>query len=72
MYIFEYVAHYCRILRVICKNGKNQTFITQYKVTKDSDKRTVLDTQPTSYVFKNSTADLTALICTVARRHVFL
>ena len=50
------------------KNGKKQTFITQSKVAKDSDKRTYLDTLPPSYVFKNSTA----LIRTVARRHVFL
>ena len=50
------------------KNGKKQTFITQSEVAKDSDKRTYLDTLPPSYVFKNSTA----LIRTVARRHVFL
>ena len=50
------------------KNGKRQTLITRSKVAKDSGKRTDLDTLPTSYVLKNSTA----LIRTFARRHVFL
>ena len=55
MCTFEYVAHFWEFFReVICKNGKKQTLITQSKVAEDSDKRTDLDTLPTSYVFKNS------------------